>query len=236
MKIKRNIGVVIWAAAVVYLCVHNMNAAQRDSIVTTGLVIHAQQTISAPITGTVHRINPALLDSVKTQDAVAALIDPVYYQIRDQVREKGTGDSSLTDMAEDTNNLMGFVTSVETPIAGSVTKLHVLPGAGVLQGEPLMTITSLDTDYIMIYVDPSELVGINLDTKAQIITDRESIEGVVSQIGVSLVDIPNELSRSMFNTGMGVPIKIRLTGEINLRHAQLVDVQISTSPSASKTH
>jgi len=128
---------------------------------------------------------------------------------------------------------MGFVTSVETPIAGSVTELFVLQGAGVLQGEPLMTITSRETDYIMIYVDSYELVEINLDSKAQIITDTESLEGVVFQIGVSLVEIPKELSRSTFKAGLGVPIKIHLTGEFDLRHAQLVDVQISTSPPAS---
>ncbi len=228
MSMKRYIGVVAWAGTVVYLLIHSFNAAHQDFISAPGMAVHEEYTVSAPVAGNVRSVEIELLDPVSAADQVAEIVDPLYYQIKHRM-ETAQRDAEVEEDISEFLDIAEYVTPVNTSLAGTVAEIFVRPGEGVLPGQALMSVVGLEADYILAYLAREDLAGISIGTQVLVATRTGTVDGIVSQIGISMTDVPKEISGSVLQSIRAVPIRIRLLDDTNFRHGEIVEVRIPTN-------
>jgi multidrug resistance efflux pump len=117
------------------------------------------------------------------------------------------------------------------PVTGMVTAVHRQTGEHLVDGEPVATISSLQSDRVVGYLRqpfpslPEPGMTALLTTRAW---KRTRYIGTVSQIGAQLEYITNSLA--VIRTGTivdaGLPVVINLPPHAQLRPGEIVDVEI----------
>jgi hypothetical protein len=119
-----------------------------------------------------------------------------------------------------------------------ITAVHRQTGEHVLDGEPIVTISSLQSDRVVGYLrQPFPLVpepGMTavLTTRAW---KRTRFLGTVGQIGAQLEYITNSLAviRAGTVVDAGLPVVINLPPHAQLRPGEIVDVEIQNASRAA---
>ncbi|MCO8125441.1 HlyD family efflux transporter periplasmic adaptor subunit [Stieleria sp. TO1_6] len=115
------------------------------------------------------------------------------------------------------------------PVSGAITEIHQPPGTFVRGGDPIVTIASDQSRWIVAYLDQKDRQSVAPNSKVQITlvgTESLQVESAVAEIGNHYESIPEELLRNMDVQQWGVPIKIPLPPGISTTPGQLVQLVI----------
>jgi multidrug resistance efflux pump len=132
--------------------------------------------------------------------------------------------------------------TVTAPIDGVVTSIHRQPGEHFMAGEPLVTISALQSDRIVGYLRQPYILPLRVGQRVRVTTreaGRRQFWSEVSHIGAQVEIITNTLAVLRVGTlwDSGLPFVVRLPAGANLRPGEVVDLAIqradATEPLAS---
>lgn len=122
------------------------------------------------------------------------------------------------------------------PIDGLVTGIHRQPGEHYMAGEPLLTISSLQSDRIVGYLRQPYAMPIRNGQRVRVTTretGRRQFWSEISHVGAQVEVITNTLA--VLRVGAlwdsGLPFVVRLPMGINLRPGEIVDLAIQRTES-----
>lgn len=121
--------------------------------------------------------------------------------------------------------------TLTAPISGMVNAIQRQPGEHVLEGEPVVYISSLRADRVVGYLRQPYPVHPEIGMRAVLTTrewQRHRFEGVVTQIGAQVEFITNSLAylRPGMLVDSGLPVAIDLPGETPIRPGEIIDIEI----------
>jgi multidrug resistance efflux pump len=221
---KRYISVAAWVVVVAYLLIHHIIVSREAFFSAAGMAVHTEFVVAAPTAGNVRAMDKNLLDSVHEGDTVLEIIDPSYYRIEYRIRETALRDPDSSQETDDVVDISEYITPMTAPTSGSVIEVFVRPGEGVLPGQALMTIVRQETDHVLVYVASEDAAGLGTDTQVRVVSETGTVDGVISQVGSAVMEVPKRLAEAVRQPIWGVPIHVRLLEDGHLRHGQLVEV------------
>lgn len=117
---------------------------------------------------------------------------------------------------------------IRSPIAGLISAIHFRPGQSVLPGDPIVTISSVESNRIIFYVRQGMNVDPVVNQPVRIRQRRRGARRVDSRIvdiGPGYELVPLELRSDPMMNELGHPILIEIPEELALRPGELVDVE-----------
>lgn len=117
---------------------------------------------------------------------------------------------------------------IRAPLDGVVAAVHKWAGQNVLAGDPVLSIASTDTQYILSYVREDmgikPRVGMPVEVSVRNLP-RRTARAEVEEIGPQIEVVPPHQLRDPQMPEWGLPVRITMPETLDLRPGELVDVQ-----------
>jgi multidrug resistance efflux pump len=117
---------------------------------------------------------------------------------------------------------------IRSPIEGTIAAIVRWPGQSVRAGDPIVTIAAEQAPYIVSYVRQQQrfqpTVGTPVDVRLRS-NASVALEGYVDRVGPQVELIPQHQLRDPRVPEWGLPVRIVLAGQGELRPGELVDVK-----------
>jgi multidrug resistance efflux pump len=150
---------------------------------------------------------------------VAKLLSPVRAAI--EVQESRTRELELQVKALE----------IRSPIDGTVVAIVRWPGQAVRAGDPIATIAAEQAQYIVGYIRQQQrfqpTVGGAVDIRLRS-NPTEAIAGFVDRVGPQVESVPAHQLRDPRVSEWGLPVRVVLEGQRELRPGELVDLKFRT--------
>ena len=128
---------------------------------------------------------------------------------------------------------------IRSPIQGTVAAIVRWPGQAVRAGDPIATVAAEQTPYILSYVRQQQrfqpTIGAAVDIRLRS-NPSVAIAGIVDRVGAQVELIPPHQLRDPRVPEWGLPVRIVLASQGEMRPGELVDLKFRTSaaPAAAK--
>lgn len=117
---------------------------------------------------------------------------------------------------------------IRAPMDGVVAAVHKWGGQNVLAGDPVLSIASTETQYILSYVREDmgvkPRVGMAVDVSVRNLP-RRTVQSEVEEIGPQIELVPQHQLRDPQVPEWGLPVRIAVPEALDLRPGELVDVK-----------
>jgi multidrug resistance efflux pump len=117
---------------------------------------------------------------------------------------------------------------IRAPLDGVVAAIHKWGGQNVLAGDPVLSIASTDTQYILSYIREDAgvkpRVGMPVEISVRNLPRRTALSEV-EEVGPQVELVPPHQLRDPQVPEWGLPVRISVPAELDLRPGELVDVQ-----------
>ncbi len=118
---------------------------------------------------------------------------------------------------------------IVAPVSGMISQVHFPPGTFVRSGDPIVTISSDQSEWIVAYVEPS-LTGQlqpGAPLKVRIARDKPLIvDASVKELGTQVELMPEPLRRNAEVLQWGLPVKVAIPEGVNLLPGEMVDLLV----------
>jgi len=120
-------------------------------------------------------------------------------------------------------------TDVETysPFNGTIVEIDRWPGQNVWRGDPILTIATNESHFVLSHIPESHrkipLHGDEVSMRVQ--GSPTTIGGVIAYVGPIVAKIPTRQLPIPDGTAYGLPIRIKLSANHNLRPGALVEIR-----------
>jgi len=121
---------------------------------------------------------------------------------------------------------------IKAPITGTVTSIFVRPGQSVTAGLPILTIAASQGSYILSYVRQEQMMrpAVGQDVKVVVRTlPRATGLARVERIGPQVEPVPPHQLRDPKVLEWGLPVRITIPADLNVKPGELVDVAFRPS-------
>lgn len=121
------------------------------------------------------------------------------------------------------------------PISGVITVVHHVPGQTVQVGEPIVTIASPEGTHIVAYVrqrnDIQPQVGMRVSVQLRS-HPGERFDSIIERVGPGYEPVPLSQLRDPATPEWGLPVRITLRRDVDLKPGELVDLRFHLEPGA----
>lgn len=120
---------------------------------------------------------------------------------------------------------------IHSPIDGTISEVHCVPGQNVLAGDPIVTVALSKPQYIVSYIRQKQrfIPRVNMKVKVRRRAAGSPMEdAVVEKVG-SMRLIPPQQLLDPTRPEWGVPVRIRLPKESSLHPGEFVDITFETN-------
>ncbi len=127
---------------------------------------------------------------------------------------------------------------VYAPISGQITEILVKSGQAVQPGQPVVTIASSDSQFIVAYVRQHQRVPVTVDMKVTVKTQSREPQAFTSrviEVGAQYLPVPEAQLRDPTIREWGLPVKIEIKKGPQLKPGELVDLKFDLNGSSSSS-
>jgi len=120
---------------------------------------------------------------------------------------------------------------IRAPFAGEVAAVHVHPGQSIVPGVPIITLADPTAQYMVVYFRERGLFMPELGMTVSLYSKRDRAtlhESTIVHVGAHVELVPEHHRAAYDVPEWGVPVRIKLPQELQLRPGELVGVLISS--------
>lgn len=119
--------------------------------------------------------------------------------------------------------------TIRSPVDGRITAIHYRPGQAIMAGEPILTVTALQSQVVVSYLREGLNYRPNVDDEVSIRRrgGGDPITGRIARVGSSIELVPVHQLRSPDRAEWGLPVSIAIPPAANLLPGELVEVSFA---------